>query len=339
MATIALPYRGSDAGGESGIKRAFKLCKALKSNHITSAKAAGIKLADPEDPVTWNTISTQRKAVRNERTEDESFQRLGLKSIDQWDIRELNSCPGGLVIRNPFTHEGQERWIKQALLSYPRQEQQVSNLDNHWSYPKSREDVDWWTSSLCDRKKKSSKTVVSFAPIWNLRWITLGYHHDWDTKVYSEAKKTPFPADVSELCCAIAEAAGFPNFSPEAAIVNYYHLDSTLSAHRDVSEPYQEAPLISVSFGQPAFFLIGQRSDVWPDAVVVRSGDVFIMSGESRLAFHAVPKIFQDQASSSAIPLIAHEDRQLSEKVREYLSYSRINFNVRQVLPPGRTSL
>ena len=54
-----------------------------------------------------------------------------------------------------------------------------------------------------------------------LRWATLGYHHDWDTKVYSEGNASPFPEELAALTGGIAAAAGFPSFRAEAAIVNF----------------------------------------------------------------------------------------------------------------------
>lgn len=37
-------------------------------------------------------------------------------------------------------------------------------------------------------------------------------------------------------------------FAPEAAIINYYHMDSTLSGHTDQSELDHTAPLVSVRY-------------------------------------------------------------------------------------------
>ena len=46
------------------------------------------------------------------------------------------------------------------------------------------------------------------------------------------------------------------------------------------------------SFGQDAIFLLGgQTKAVEPNAIMLHSGDVCIMSGPSRLAYHAVPCI------------------------------------------------
>ena len=54
------------------------------------------------------------------------------------------------------------------------------------------------------------------------------------------------PEDMVLLCRHIAAAAGYPHYDPQASIVNYYHMDSTLAGHTDHSEFDLEAPLISV---------------------------------------------------------------------------------------------
>lgn len=52
--------------------------------------------------------------------------------------------------------------------------------------------------------------------------------------------------DLNLLSCTIARVIGFNNFKAEAAIVNYYALDSSIGGHTDHSEKNKEAPLISV---------------------------------------------------------------------------------------------
>lgn len=93
------------------------------------------------------------------------------------------------------------------------------------------------------------------------------------------------------------------SFHAEASIVNYYHMDSTLSGHTDHSEKDLSRPLLSLSFGQSAIFLIGgPTKQVRPKAILLNSGDIVIMSGDSRLAYHGVPKIlphFRDVHTSS----------------------------------------
>ena len=55
----------------------------------------------------------------------------------------------------------------------------------------------------------------------------------------------------------------------------------------------------SHSFGQSAVFLIGGESRaVRPQALLLQSGDVVVMSGPSRLAYHGVPKILGPSKAS-----------------------------------------
>jgi alkylated DNA repair protein alkB family protein 1 len=53
---------------------------------------------------------------------------------------------------------------------------------------------------------------------------------------------------MADLTHFIANVLGFDNFKAEAAIANYYHLDSTLSGHVDKSEANMEAPLFSLRY-------------------------------------------------------------------------------------------
>ena len=63
---------------------------------------------------------------------------------------------------------------------------------------------------------------------------------------YTSEKCTVFPADLSTLTTFIANALDYKSYKAEAAIVNFYHLDSTLGGHTDHSEPNCEAPLFSI---------------------------------------------------------------------------------------------
>lgn len=93
------------------------------------------------------------------------------------------------------------------------------------------------TSSRTETEKERLRTA--------LRWCTLGYHHQWDTKVYSEDMKHNFPVDLATLSSYIANVLGFGKYSAEAAIVNFYPIGTTLAGHTDHSEQDLDAPLFS----------------------------------------------------------------------------------------------
>ncbi|XP_020614289.1 nucleic acid dioxygenase ALKBH1-like [Orbicella faveolata] len=166
-------------------------------------------------------------------------------------------------------------------------------------------------------------------------------------QTYSKTRHTEFPPDLGKLVEFIATALQFPSFKPEAGIINYYHLDSTLSGHTDHSEFDLTAPLFSLSFGQSAIFLLGGKTrDQVPLAMYLRSGDIMIMAGDSRLAYHAVPRILapKKRTGEAALPACLSRGEEetsahCSEEIailEQYLTTSRINVNVRQVLGPGK---
>lgn len=190
-----------------------------------------------------------------------------------------------------------------------------------------------------------SSTVPFLAPsalIRRLRWVTLGYQYHWASKTYHFDKRYPFPALVADMSRSIARAveglAGntYPGaeFKPEAGVVNFYQLKDTLMAHVDRSELNTRAPLVSFSLGNACVFVIGADTrDVEPLPVLLRSGDVLVMTGPSRGAFHGVPKIIEgtlpDHLKWNASPPDSNPGEW--EPMGRYMEQTRINVNVRQV--------
>ena len=108
-------------------------------------------------------------------------------------------------------------------------------------------------------------------------------------------------------------------------------------AHVDRSEVCSTSPLVSISLGNAAIFLIGgQTRDVDPVPLLLRSGDVVIMSGPAcRRAYHGVPRILED---SLPLHLKSENIDDFSGEWAPYYQYmrtTRININVRQVFPKG----
>jgi hypothetical protein len=121
--------------------------------------------------------------------------------------------------------------------------------------------------------------------------------------MYRKSLKSPFPEDLYVLAQQLANYVGL-DFTPEAAIVNYYPLNGNMGGHLDDAEHTMEKPIVSLSLGCPAIFLLGGRSrTVKPTPILVRSGDVVIMSGESRFSYHGVPGILPMSWQGSTAPL------------------------------------
>jgi alkylated DNA repair protein (DNA oxidative demethylase) len=86
-----------------------------------------------------------------------------------------------------------------------------------------------------------------------------------------------------------ATEAGFHGFSPDACLINRYAPGAKLSLHQDKDELDLSAPIVSVSLGLPATFLLGGLKRTDPTVrVIVTHGDVLVWGGPSRLRYHAV---------------------------------------------------
>lgn len=159
-----------------------------------------------------------------------------------------------------------------------------------------------------------------------LRWMTLGGQYDWTNKVYPKEIPPAFPADIAALLKGF-----FPEVDAQAAIVNFYSPGDTLSVHRDVSEKCEKS-LISISMGCDGIFLVGNEDGSEVEAIRLRSGDAILMSGESRYAWHGVPKILPD---TCPVWLRDWPDIPRGESYqhwRGWMSSKRINLNVRQMV-------
>jgi len=99
----------------------------------------------------------------------------------------------------------------------------------------------------------------------------------------------PMPASFLRLACSAAARAGFTGFDPDACLINRYEAGARMSLHQDRNEREFSEPIVSVSLGLPAMFLLGglKRSDK-PLRVPLRHGDVVVWGGPARLRFHGV---------------------------------------------------
>uniref|UniRef100_A0A3Q2YPF8 Nucleic acid dioxygenase ALKBH1 n=1 Tax=Hippocampus comes TaxID=109280 RepID=A0A3Q2YPF8_HIPCM len=258
---------------------------------------------------------------------------VGLHHVKDWRAFTLQGYPGFIFITNPFLRGSQPFWVRQCLKTYP-QKPNICNLDMHMS-PTDTQDI--WA------KSREPRTLLE-----RLRWVTLGYHYNWNSKTYSANHYTPFPTELHLLSHQIATACGFTGFNAEAGILNYYRSDSSLGIHVDESELDHSRPLLSFSFGQSAIFLLGgtHRQDS-PTAMYMHSGDVMVMSGLSRLFYHAVPRIVpaHQEVADLDTERCSWQGGAIVEQVSEedwvvcsrYIHSSRINMTVRQVLGHGQS--
>jgi alkylated DNA repair protein alkB family protein 1 len=230
----------------------------------------------------------------------------------------LRGVDGFRLLRSPLS-AAQQLQLVEAALSEWIEPPVITNLNLHhgpcarlWSRHREQSDPD---GSLLAR----------------LSWATLGQHYRWTERAYeAESRPDTVPPALAQLTAELASAAG-EAVHPQAAIVNFYGADSTMGGHLDDAEPCQTAPIVSLSLGLDAIYLIGGPTKAEPPrAVWLRSGDVIIQGGESRGFYHGVPRVVAGTLPPALEQAAATPGQR---EVVAWLREHRMNVNVRQVYP------
>jgi DNA oxidative demethylase len=101
----------------------------------------------------------------------------------------------------------------------------------------------------------------------------------------------PWPAMPDLLLEVWWEVAAYP-VPPEACLVNSYSAAAKMGSHRDQDEEDVGAPVVSISLGDDATFHIGSLQRTSPkQRLVLRSGDVVVLGGAARMAYHGIDRI------------------------------------------------
>ncbi|MCQ9131347.1 alpha-ketoglutarate-dependent dioxygenase AlkB family protein [Streptomyces hilarionis] len=142
--------------------------------------------------------------------------------------------------------------------------------------------------------------------VMTARQVCLGWH--WYPYAYARtapdgdgAPVKPFPDWLGELGRrAVSDALGPAQAEGAAydiALINFYEGDARMGMHRDADER-STAPVVSLSLGDACVFRFGNtrtRTRPYTD-VELRSGDLFVFGGASRLACHGVPRVLPGTA-------------------------------------------
>jgi DNA oxidative demethylase len=102
----------------------------------------------------------------------------------------------------------------------------------------------------------------------------------------------PWPA-IPHMLLDLWKAVAGSAKAPQACLVNFYSEEARMGLHQDRDEQDLESPVVSVSLGDTCLFRVGgrERNDRTL-SFKLSSGDVVVLGGEGRLAFHGVDKIY-----------------------------------------------
>jgi len=145
----------------------------------------------------------------------------------------------------------------------------------------------FFTPAMPRTGKLFSVGMTNFGP---LGWVSDrdgGYRYQ-ATHPVTGAPWPPIPDALLKLWESLAD---YPS-PPEACLANHYVGAAKMGSHRDQDEQDLLAPVLSVSLGDEAIFHVGGKRRDDPKArVTLRSGDVLLLEGESRLAYHGIDRI------------------------------------------------
>ncbi|MEL6550725.1 MAG: alpha-ketoglutarate-dependent dioxygenase AlkB [Pseudomonadota bacterium] len=85
---------------------------------------------------------------------------------------------------------------------------------------------------------------------------------------------------------------------PDCCLINWYGEGAKMGMHQDCDEGDFDWPVVSVSLGDSALFRMGNvERGGKTESVWLESGDVVVMGGEARLAFHGVDRVRHGSSS------------------------------------------
>ncbi|PDT83627.1 alpha-ketoglutarate-dependent dioxygenase AlkB [Sinorhizobium sp. BJ1] len=149
---------------------------------------------------------------------------------------------------------------------------------------------------LPEMPKTGKPMSVRMTNCGSLGWITdreRGYRYQPEHPVTSK----PWPP-IPDVLIDIWWAVSASDKRPEACLVNFYSADARMGLHQDRDERDLETAVVSISLGDTCLFRVGGRTRGGRTmSFRLESGDVVVLGGEGRLAFHGVDRIYPNTST------------------------------------------
>ncbi|NRP69160.1 Alpha-ketoglutarate-dependent dioxygenase AlkB [Ensifer psoraleae] len=129
-----------------------------------------------------------------------------------------------------------------------------------------------------------------------LGWVTdreRGYRYQAEHPVTGKSWPA-IPAALLDIWRAVSAS----DKEPEACLVNFYSADARMGLHQDRDERDLETAVVSISLGDTCLFRVGGKERGGRTvSFKLASGDVVVLGGEGRLAFHGVDRIYPNTST------------------------------------------
>ena len=132
------------------------------------------------------------------------------------------------------------------------------------------------------------KMSVRMSAAGQLGWTAdrTGYRY---ARLQSDGSAWPdMPNSILDVWRALADTEK----EPDSCLINFYGEDSKMGMHQDRDEGDLSWPVLSISLGDDALFRVGSSTRGGPtESIWLQSGDVALLSGDARLAYHGIDRI------------------------------------------------
>jgi alkylated DNA repair protein (DNA oxidative demethylase) len=139
--------------------------------------------------------------------------------------------------------------------------------------------------------KSGKEMSVRMTNCGSLGWVT-DKEHGYRYQATHPVTGKPWPA-IPDILLDIWRDTAESDVEPEACLINYYDPTAKMGLHQDRDEREFSAPVLSISLGDDCLFRVGGvKRDDPTTSFRLSSGDVVVIGGEGRLAFHGVDRIY-----------------------------------------------
>jgi len=267
-----------------------------------------------------------------------------VRDVGAANLYALDEHPGFYYVSNALSSDEQRAWVRAAateLCEPPARTNFGKELGElpPGLWDAARKDLmlidgeRWGTPTRKVKRGDAEERFFARRLLAKLRWATVGAPFNWTSRIYEpNVSRRAINDDLDRLTRRIASAAPENwKFDAQAGLVNYYQPGDTLNGHVDDAESNLDRPIVSISLGCPAIFLLGYEDrHRAPTALMLRSGDAVILGGESRRCYHGVPRVFDSNERGFELPEELRVDAWDAE-FAEYISHTRINISIRTI--------